>query len=186
MTLARRARPAPALLGALLASLVLLACDGDDRPPADAAPEAGGPTPCGEGPATIALGVDHPFVPAPDHRFPIDQGRQGGHHLDISIRATGALDPDHADIELGLYDGDTRLARHVTFDWLLYIAADDAGCDYPRARLVLVDAEGGLLPPDRVAGLVGRPLRLDVHLRSPRGGADAEFTITPTEIRPVQ
>lgn len=182
MTPPRRARSAPALLAALL-GLALPGCD-DDRPRVDV--DAGDPTRCGVGPATIALGVDHPFTPTPDHRFPIDQGRQGGYHLDISIRATGALDPDHTDVELGLYDGDTRLARHLTVDWLLYIAADGAGCDYPRARLVLLDEEGGLLPPDRVAALVGRPLRLDVHLRSPRGDADGEFTITPTEIRPIE
>ncbi|MEZ4436498.1 MAG: hypothetical protein R3F65_29205 [bacterium] len=187
MTRTRRARPAPALLAALLAALLLgLALSGcdDDRPRADV--DAGDPTRCGVGPATITLGVDHPFVPTPDHRFPIDQGRQGGHHLDISIRATGALDPDHTDVELGLYDGAIRLARHVTVDWLLYIAPDGAGCDYPRARLVLLDEEGGLLPPDRVAALVGRPLRLDVHLRSPLGDADGEFTVTPTEIRPIE
>lgn len=119
----------------------------------------------------------------PDHRFAIDQGRQGGHHFDISVRMQGALDPDHADVELLLFDAETRLARHYTEDWLLHIDDEGPWCDYPRARLVLLDPEGGLLPVEQVEALIGRPLRLEVHFATPRGDADDTFEITPTEIR---
>lgn len=176
-----RLLPIAALLLAGLAGCI----SDPSEPGADADPprEVGAPTPCGEGSIDIVLGVDSPFSPRPDHAFPIDQGLQGGHHLDISLRAQGALDPDHVDIQMDLIDGDTRIARHLTTDWLLHIDPDGPWCDYPRARLVLVDREGGLLPPEQVDALVGRTLRLDVYLRSPLGDADASFTIVPAEVR---
>lgn len=182
----RPSAPRAALVAALAAALVTAGCDDDTSDPGDATPEAGAPTPCGTGSATLQLGVDHPFVPTPDHRFPIDQGRQGGYHFDISIRATGALDPDHTDVELALFDGDTRIAHHFTADWLLHIDPSGPWCDYPRARLVLLDADDGLLTADRVADLIGRSLRLDVNLRTPRGDAAERFTITPTELRALR
>lgn len=175
-----------AFAAVLAAALVIAGCNDDTSDPADAAPEAGAPTPCGSGAATLQLGVDHPFVPTPDHRFPIDQGRQGGYHLDISLRATGALDPDHTDVELALFDGATRVAHHFTADWLLHIDPSGPWCDYPRARLVLLDPDDGLLTADRAAELVGRALHLDVSLRTPRGDAAERFTITPTEIRALR
>jgi len=107
---------------------------------------------------------------------------QGGFHLDISLRSEGSLDPDHVDIQLDLVDGETRIARHLTTDWLLHIVPDGPYCDYPRARLVLVDGEGGLLPPERVEALVGRTLDLAVFLRSPLGDVDAAFEITVTDL----
>lgn len=164
---------------------VAVGCVEEHADPVDAGVEAGGPTRCGSGEAEVQLGVEHPFVAVPEHRFPIDQGRQGGHHFDISVRLQGALDPDHADVELLLFDGETRLARHYTADWLLHI--DEAGpwCDYPRARLVLLDTEGGLLPVEQVEGLIERSLRLEVSFVTPRGDANGTFEITPTEIRPL-
>lgn len=171
---------------ALALACALGGCDDETPPAPDATPDSGGVTPCGVGAATVELGVGFPFEPVPDLRFAIDQGRQGGHHFDISVRSQGALDPDHADVELVLRDGDTQLARHFTADWLLHIGADGEGCDYPQARLVLVDAEGGLLTASAAQALVGRPLDLEVHLRTPRGDADGRFTITPTEVRSLR
>lgn len=173
------------LARALALGATCLAASGcvTDRDPVDAGPEdAGDETPCGAGPIAITLGVDNPFEPRPDHRFPIEQGLQGGYHIDISLRARGALDPDDVDIQIDLVDGDTRIARHLTTGWLLHIDPDGPACEYPRARLVLVDGEGGLLPAERVDGLVGRPLALTVYLRSPLGDADAAFEITPSEV----
>ena len=75
------------------------------------------------------------------------------------------------------------IARHLTTDWLLHIDPDGPWCDYPQARMVLVDTEGGLLPPEQVDALVGRALELQVHLRTPIGSADASFTISVSEVR---
>jgi len=83
----------------------------------------------------------------------------------------GEIDPDHADIELRLLDGDALLARHVNQDALLHIEA--GGCDYPVARLVLMDEAGGLLPEARVLELVGAPLELAAGVDTPRGNARA-------------
>lgn len=155
-----------------------------DRPdPRDAGPDEGEATPCGSGPIDVSLGVDSPFEARPEHRFAVDQGLQGGYHIDISLRSQGALDPDHVDIQLDLLDGETRIARHLTTDWLLHIDPDGPWCDYPRARLVLVDGEGGLLPPERVDALVGADLDLRVVLRTPLGEVDTAFRITVSEVR---
>lgn len=173
------------IASAALALAALTGCDAEQADPVDAAVDAGGPTRCGSGEATIALGVEFPFSAVPDHMFAIDMGRQGGHHFDISLRMQGAIDPDHADVEMLLFDGETRLARHYTADWLLHIDAAGPWCDYPRARLVLLDAEGGLLPAAQVEALVGRTLRLEVTVTTPREDATGTFEIVATEIRPL-
>jgi len=167
----------------VLAIACAIACDTTDDDLMDGGAEAGVETPCGSGALDINLGVDNPFMPMPEHRFPIDQGLQGGFHIDISLRTHGTIDPDHVDIQLDLFDGETRIARHMTTDWLLHVDPQGPWCDYPRARLVLLDGEGGLLPPERVDGLVGRTLRFEAHLRSPLGGADAVFMVVPDAVR---
>lgn len=163
-----------AVLGALLAT----GCIDDGPEPVDAGPDAAEETRCGTGPISVALGVGNPFEGRPGHDFSIEQGLQGGYHVDISLRMQGTIDPDHVDIQLDLLDGERRIARHLTNDWLLHLMPDGPYCDYPRARLVLTDGEGGLLPEDQVEALVGRELELAVYLRSPLGEVDADFRIS--------
>lgn len=157
----------------LLLALALAACDDDGGP---ALPP--GETPCGEGPLTFALGTEDPFQPSPDAHFQVVAGLQGGYHFDLSVRTQGALDPDHTDIELVLWQGQEARARHLTADWLLSIDRSGPWCDYPRARLVLVDEAGGLMPRERLAEVVAGPLTLQVKLTSPLGGGEATLPIT--------
>ncbi|MCA9541084.1 MAG: hypothetical protein KC620_19420 [Myxococcales bacterium] len=164
-------------MGLLLAGCI---SDGPD-PMIDAGPPDGA-GPCGPAPTTLTLGVGHPMEPVPDLRFQIGQGLQGGHHFDISVRVSGPMDPDSVDVQLDLFHGETRIAQHLTDDWLLHIYPEGPWCEYPRARLVLVDEEGGLLDADAVEALVGETLQLDVHLRSAGGDADGSFQIIATGI----
>jgi hypothetical protein len=163
---------------ALLAALVGLAAwacddDGDASGPADA-----GPSPCGEGPPRLTLGEGEVFAPLDPLELPLEAGFQGGFHVTVSIRADGPLDPDDVDVDLALFKDDWRVAHHVTLGWLLHIRDDGAYCEYPRARLVLQDEEGGLLAFERLTEVVDTPLRLAVSLRSDRGDLEDTFTIT--------
>lgn len=173
----------PTRCGLLALALVLGAASGCDDGPDPSGADQGAPgTACGAGDGRATIGRGDPFEPAPDLRFPIEQGLQGGHHLDVSVRFVGAIDPDHVDLELDLFDGPRHISRHLAQDWLLYLVDGVDACDYPRARLVLLDEEGGLLPPPHVDGLVGRPLRLEVRLRSAGVEIDDVFTITASEV----
>lgn len=161
---------------AALVGLAAWACDdgGDPAPgPADA-----GPSPCGEGPPRLTLGEGDVFLPLDPLELPLEAGFQGGFHVTVSIRAEGPLNPDDVDVDLALFKDDWRVAHHVTLGWLLHIRDDGAYCEYPRARLVLQDEEGGLLAFERLSEVVDTPLRLTVSLRSDRGDLEDTFTIT--------
>lgn len=178
-----RARLAP--LGAAL----LLACGGGEGGTHDAAVEAGpatdggcvgacAATPCGQGPAALALGVGRPFVANPEGRFEVGVGLQGGFHVDVSLRVSGTIDPDHTDIELTLWRGPWRVAEHVTEDWLLHIIESGPHCEYLSARMVLLDEQGGLLSRERVPGLTEGELELRGAFRSAIGGATARWPLS--------
>ena len=156
----------------LLAGLLALAsaCDDAADPPA-------GDTPCGSGPLAVAVGTGNPYTAVPDGRFQVEAGLQGGFHFEVSLRLAGAIDADHADIDLTLREGDVVRARHVTADWLLHVDAAGPACEYPRARLVLVDEAGDLFPRERLADLADVPLSLDVRLDSPLGGGTATVPV---------
>ena len=124
----------------------------------------------------MELGVDRPFESNPSARFPVELGLQGGAHIDVSLRLMGTLDPDQADIELHLRDADWLLAEHRTFDWLLDIQPG-GWCEYAKARLVFLDEEGGLFPPERLAEVVERPMTLSAQVRTPLGVATSEQTV---------
>ena len=126
---------------------------------------------CGAGRATLELGTGRPFEPNPEQRYQVEAGTQGGFHVEVSLRIRGAVDPDHADIELKLSQRDHALGQHVNQDWLLTIEPD--GCHYPTARVVLLDEEGGLLPEERLPEVTGVPLRLAAGVETPDGGARA-------------
>ena len=137
---------------------------------------------CGSGPPILEIGVDDPFQARPDGNYVIEQGFQGGHHIDVSVRLTGEMDPAHTDIELLLQDGDRELGRHVVADWILHPDAEARFCEYPRARIVFLDEEGALLSAERIPELLGRIAQLEVRL-SAFATAKQSFDVTFTEIR---
>ena len=97
-------------------------------------------------------------------------------HLDVSLRLDGTLDPDQATISLFLRDGAHLLSEHVTSERLLNIEPE-GWCEYPQARLVLLDARGGLFDVAQVPGVVGRALDLAVRVETPLGTASVETQI---------
>jgi hypothetical protein len=156
------------------------ACGETVAPRAD--PDADVPaTACGSGPPRLSLGVGLPYVPAPNHRFPVEQGLQGGFHVDVSLRVVGGFDPDSVNVRLALLDGERLLAEHRTDDWLFFIFP--VGCDYPRARMVMLDERGGLLSPEVIPRVVERPLRLRVQLDSALGVVQETLDVTLTAPR---
>ncbi len=168
-------RPATISRSPLLSSLLLIfmfsVCVGCDDG------ESQTTSPYGSGEVQLLIGVDDPWMSVEGARFSVDEGLQGGYHVDISIKAAGTLDPDSVDINLELSVDGRRIARHVTDDWLLKIYPEDVHCEYPRARLVFTDADDGLMPLDEVEGLIGSRAELLVSLRSPQGNGEAIFDI---------
>ena len=57
------------------------------------------------------IGIDDPWL-TPELRFSVDEGLQGGYHIDVSVKAVGTLDPDSVNI-LELDD-----CPSFTDDWL--------------------------------------------------------------------
>ena len=151
------------------------AADAGEGPPAD----AGALTLCGRGQGQLELGVGNPFEPRPDHTFEVGVGRQGGFHLDLSVRIRGSFDPDTVDVLLQLGDGaGSVVAEHNNDASILPYGEDDRGphCDYRRARMVFVDAAGGLLRRDAVPALTGRDLPLTVSLKDRTRGFEVQAT----------
>lgn len=161
------------------AAVVLLAVAGCGDRPASAPPPPA--SRCGAGPPALSLGVGDPFEARPDGVFRIDAGRQGGHHVDLSVRLTGTFDPDHVDVEVALWAGH-RVGHLEERDWFLHLIDEVPACDYLRARLVLVDEEGGLFPPARFSELTQAPLRLEVRMTS--AGEVAALTSMVTLLPP--
>ena len=152
----------------LLLSMAPLGC-GDEVPPKD--------SPCGSGSVQLEIGVDDPWRASELLHFSVDEGLQGGYHVDVSIKALGYLDPDSVNILLELDVDGRRIARHVTDDWLLKIYPDEGHCEYPRARLVFTDSDGSLMPLDDVEELIGSQGRLKISLESPDGAGQETFDI---------
>lgn len=123
------------------------------------------------------MGDENPFVANPDQIYLLEEGRQGGFHTHVSLRAQGALDPDLVDVTITLKDGDTVIARHVTAEWLLHIDVRGPWCDYPTARLILVDEAGGLFTREDALAVTKRPLTLEARFETPEGDAEVVQTI---------
>ena len=134
-------------------------------------------TQCGQGDVELLLGVEDPFEARPEHIFPIDLGLQGGHHVDISLRLTGSMDPDKTNVLLSLKDGERPLAEHRVDDWVLEYDDQVLHCEYLRARLVLMTMDNTLLAPDAVPELLDRTLRLEVRLNSSKGRVEEAFDV---------
>ncbi len=134
----------------------------------------------------MSLGVDDPFDPRPNQVFPIDQGLQGGHHVDISLHVVGSMDPEHTDVRLTLLDDARVLAEHRVDDWVLEYDEGLPACEYLRARLVLTAEDGSLMPPDEVPPFLNRNLNLLVQLESPKGRFENTFQVLLDRINYLQ
>ena len=140
------------------------------------------PSPCGSGSAVVSIGVDDPLQVAPAAGFSIDEGLQGGYHVDVSLKIQGVVDPDQVDITLGLWQDETLIARHRTDDWLLKIYPMTEHCEYPRARLVLSQRDGTLFELERVTSLLGQTVRLEVSVESSLGSVSDQFEIVLSQV----
>ena len=133
--------------------------------------------PCGSGAITLEIGVGDPFIPTESMAFTVDQGNQGGYHVDVSLKIRGDIDPDNVDVDISILYEDLRLARHRTNGWLLKIFPDAPHCEFARARVVFTDLEGDLLELEEVEAMIGREVTLAVDVDSPLGGASERFPI---------
>jgi len=138
--------------------------------------------PCGDGPTSLELGRGDPFESIDVKAYTIDQGFQGGYHVDVSIRVRGAFDPDAADVDLSLFDDEQRIAHHLTRDWYLEINPVGPVCEYISARLVLVDEEGGLMSGEQISPLLDAEIRLEADIRSAEGEVRETYTLDLTQI----
>ena len=135
-------------------------------------------TECGQGAPTIELGFDHPFRALDGEviAYPIEQGFQGGFHIEVSVRVRGSMDPDHFDADLRLYVGAEQRARHVSPDTLYWL--NDGACDYNVARMVLLDGKGGFISDaSGLAPLLDSPVVLRIDFDSNSGRARGEWQI---------
>ncbi len=116
-----------------------------------------------------------------DGGISVEEGLQGGYHIDVSLSVSGVVDPDRADISLSLWLGDRVLARHRTDNWLLKLY-DDPHCEYPEARLVFSETDGSLLELDQVMSLIGQTVRLNAAIETPKGSASGMFNLILSEL----
>lgn len=125
---------------------------------------------CGDGSGVIEFGQGYPYRPMSGNALPILMGAQGGFHLEVSLRADADMDPDHADVLLIARIGNREVSRHLSRDTLLIIGPE--GCDYPSARLVLVDEAKLLLTSEGLPELVREGVTVSVSLTSPAGSVE--------------
>ena len=77
--------------------------------------------------------------------LPMEYGIQGGHHVDLSLRFIGELNPDLVDITIELIVDepltDIFYGQHETRDWYLLFPDEDEreGCYFHQARIFLFD-----------------------------------------------
>ena len=135
----------------------------------------------------LEYGFNRPFMSSPylgteEERLdlPMEYGLQGGHHVDLSLRFTGELNPDLVDvmIELSVDQplSDLYYGIHETTSWyLLYPQETEAnGCYFHRARIFLFDLEGQAVEPLGVEMLDGSYATIDIKLST----ADADYEWT--------
>ena len=157
----------------LLACMLLFGCE---------ASKASSTFPCGSGASVLTIGVDDPLVAIAADGLSIEEGLQGGYHIDISLAVKGSIDPDQADISLILRQGERLIARHRTDNWLLKIF-DDGHCEYPEARLVFAHRDGRLFELEEVMSLLGSEVTLTATIETPQGDARGQFNLTLFELR---
>lgn len=125
----------------------------------------------------LVYGYDRPFIDAEylgDESepldLPIEYGLQGGHHIDISLRFIGSIDPDLVDLSMAL-SVDIPLherfyGTHQTEAWYLLFAEEREpdGCYFHRARVFLFDDTGIPVQAWGVEELDGSLADLDITL----------------------
>lgn len=105
-----------------------------------------------EDPVSIQYGLGRPFVPLEEsgqlqNPLPLmmEYGLQGGHHVDLSLRFNGSLDPDLVDISIRLSLigtlAEDYYGIHNTQEWYLLFPTEQEpdGCYFHRARIFLFD-----------------------------------------------
>lgn len=165
---------------ALALSLVLMVagCDENAAAPSNRPPEPPRPVrKCGDGPGTLTLGQGHPFVVLEGATLPIHTGTQGGHHVEVSVRATGPVDANNVDVRIELRHGEALLGQHLNPSTLLGTLTPGV-CDYDVARIVLIDEGGALLEGDALSALVGAAVTLRVRLTSKDAALDETYDLT--------
>lgn len=163
---------------ALSFALFVAGCDEDPVAPSNHPPEPPRPVrKCGDGPGTLSLGEGHPFVALEGTTLPIHAGTQGGHHVEVSVRATGPVDANNVDVRIELRRGEALLGRHLNPSTLLGTLTPGV-CDYDVARIVLVDEGGALLEGDALSALVGAAVTLHVRLSSVDAELDETYDLT--------
>ena len=137
----------------------------------------------------LELGYDRPFSSAQTRAdesaplsLPIEYGLQGGHHVDISLRFVGDLDPDRVDLSIELeLDASSRdlsrdlswglsWGRHDTEAWYLLFPQDSepTGCYFHRARVFLFNETNDALQSSEVSELDDKLALLTLKLTSQR------------------
>jgi hypothetical protein len=112
--------------------------------------------------------------------LPMEYGIQGGHHVDISLRFTGSLDPDLVDITINLIIdnpfNDLFYGIHNTQGWFLLFPQEEEvfGCYFHQARIFLFDLEGLPVEPLGVSMLNG--LGADLYIKLSTETADHEWS----------
>lgn len=126
---------------------------------------------------SIQYGFGRPFMPSmfsgtqnDPLDLPMEYGLQGGHHVDISLRFTGELNPDLVNINIHLSISppfnDVYYGIHNTQGWYLLFPQDneEVGCYFHQARIFLFDLEGSPVEPLDVAMLHGLSTQLYIKL----------------------
>ena len=139
------------------------------------------------GGVSVQYGFGRPFesseflgTPSDPLDLPMEYGIQGGHHVDISLRFTGSLDPDLVDItvELNIDDpfNDLFYGIHNTQGWFLLFPQDEEvfGCYFHQARIFLFDLEGLPVEPLGVSMLNG--LGTDLYIKLSTETVDHEWS----------
>ena len=167
------------LLTISIACLALTGCPQPSPPPV---PDMGPMSRCGDGPTRLTLGRGDPFEDVDPKAYTVDQGFQGGYHVDVSLRVVGHFDPDASDVDLALFEGERRIAHHITRDWYFEVNREAHACEYLLARLVLVDEEGGLMSDEAISPLLDAELRLEADIRSAEGEVRETYALDLTQI----
>lgn len=126
---------------------------------------------------SLHYGFDRPFIPSPYNgteseplELKMEYGLQGGHHVDLSLRFTGAFDPDLVDINIDLQVNgslhDLYHGVHNTLDWYLLYPQDseEEGCYFHKARIFLFDQNLEPLDAIGVESLSGNTVQLFITL----------------------
>ena len=130
-----------------------------------------------ERPLGIEYGYDRPFIsaiqsdqPHSQLELPIEYGLQGGHHIDLSLRFVGELNPDLINLYITLTVDAPLTERfsgsHDTQAWYLLFPQNDEpeGCYFHRARIFLFDDSGAPAQASDVSELHGSLVSLDITL----------------------